>query len=62
LPWHRGGQGQGCEQAAALALAEDQDEMRAVIGQALADYFNGGPYGGFGPGDFEWDENDFDVL
>ncbi|MGK4585970.1 hypothetical protein [Kitasatospora sp. HPMI-4] len=49
------------EQAAALALAEDEDEVRAVIGPALADYFNGGTYGGFGSDDFEWDENDFDV-
>ena len=49
------------EQAASLALADTEDEVRAVIGQALADYFNGGPYGGFGPDDFEWDEDDFDV-
>jgi hypothetical protein len=49
------------DQAAALALADTEDEVRAVIRQALADYFNGGPYGGFGPDDFEWDENDFDV-
>lgn len=49
------------EQAAALAIAESEDEVRAVISRALADYFNGGPYGGFSAGDFEWDENDFDV-
>ncbi|MCZ4124972.1 hypothetical protein [Streptomyces sp. H39-S7] len=49
------------EQAAALALAENEDEVRQIIGQALADYFNGGAYGGFGPDDFSWDENDFDV-
>ncbi|WP_152627489.1 hypothetical protein [Streptacidiphilus melanogenes] len=49
------------EQAAALALADTEEQVRAVIGQVLADYFNGGPYGGFGPGDFEWDENEFDV-
>ncbi|MEY9846482.1 DNA-binding transcriptional regulator YdaS (Cro superfamily) [Streptacidiphilus sp. BW17] len=49
------------DQAAALALAEDEAGVRAVIGQALADYFNGGVYGGFGPDDFEWDESDFDL-
>ena len=49
------------DQAAALALAESEDEVRQIIGQALADYFNGGTYGGFGPDDFEWDENDFDL-
>lgn len=49
------------DQAAALALAENEDEVRAIIGQVLAEYFNGGLYGGFGPDDFEWDENDFDL-
>ncbi|NEA60372.1 helix-turn-helix domain-containing protein [Streptomyces sp. SID13666] len=49
------------EQAAALALADDEDQVRTVIGQALADYFNGGASGGFRPEDFEWDENDFGV-
>ncbi|MHA6757060.1 helix-turn-helix domain-containing protein [Streptacidiphilus sp. PAMC 29251] len=51
------------DQAAALAIAEDEDQVRGVIGQALADYFNGGSaYGGFGQDDFTWDENDFDVT
>ncbi len=49
------------QQAAALALADNEDQVRAVIGQALADYFNGGAVGGFRSEDFEWDENDFDV-
>ncbi|MDH6107930.1 hypothetical protein P3T36_006389 [Kitasatospora sp. MAP12-15] len=49
------------EQAAALALAEDEDEVRQIVGQALADYFNGGPYGGFSSDDFEFDPNDFDL-
>lgn len=49
------------DQAAALALADTEDEVRAVIGEALADYFNGGTYGGFSGRDFEWDENDFDL-
>ena len=49
------------DQAAALALAENEDEVRQIIGEALAEYFNGGLYGGFGPDDFEWDENDFDL-
>jgi hypothetical protein len=50
------------EQAAALAVAEDEDEVRAVIGQALADYFNGGAgYGGFSADDFDFDPNDFDL-
>jgi transposase len=48
-------------QMAALARAESEDEVRGIIGEALADYFNGGAYGGFGPDDFEWDENDFDL-
>ncbi|MEU4301907.1 hypothetical protein [Kitasatospora aureofaciens] len=50
------------EQAAALALAEDEDEARAVIGQALADYFNGGAgYGGFSADDFDFDPTDFEL-
>ncbi|MFJ8444358.1 hypothetical protein [Kitasatospora griseola] len=50
------------DQAAALALAEDEGEMREIIGQALADYFNGGGgYGGFGPDDFEYDVDDVDL-
>ncbi|WP_188298820.1 hypothetical protein [Streptomyces sp. CBMA156] len=50
------------EQAAALALAEDEDEVRGIVGQALADYFNGGAgYGGFGRDDFDFDPNDFDL-
>jgi len=50
------------EQAAALARATDETEIRQVIGQALADYFNGGSsYGGFGPGDFDFDTGDFDL-
>ncbi|MFE6056872.1 hypothetical protein ACFQ6N_39555 [Kitasatospora sp. NPDC056446] len=50
------------DQAAALALAEDEDEVRHIVGQALADYFNGGAgYGGFGPDDFDFDPNDFDL-
>ncbi|MBV6701937.1 hypothetical protein KV557_33355 [Kitasatospora aureofaciens] len=44
------------EQAAALALAEDEVEVRQIVGQALADYFNGGVgYGGFSAGDFDFD-------
>lgn len=48
-------------QMAALARAESEDEVRDIIAQALADYFNGSPsgYGGFDASDFEWDENDF---
>ncbi|WP_327071936.1 hypothetical protein [Kitasatospora sp. NBC_01302] len=49
------------EQAAALAIAQDDVEVRAVIGQALADYFNGGPYGGFSADDFDFDPGDFDL-
>jgi transposase len=49
------------EQVAALALAENEDEVREIIGDALADYFNGGAFGGFVGSDFEWDENDFDL-
>jgi hypothetical protein len=50
------------DQAAALALAQSDDDIRAVIGQALADYFNGGRgYGGFGPDDFDFNTDDFDL-
>ncbi|MFJ2781524.1 hypothetical protein [Kitasatospora sp. NPDC087315] len=49
------------EQAAALARAEDEDEVREVIGEALADYFNGGAYIGFTADDFEYDPDDFDL-
>jgi hypothetical protein len=48
-------------QMAALARAESEDEVRELIGEALARYFNGGGVGGFSASDFEWDENDFDV-
>ncbi|GAA2753003.1 hypothetical protein [Kitasatospora cinereorecta] len=50
------------DQAAALARAEDEGEVREVIGEALADYFNGGGgYAGFAPDDFEYDPDDFDL-
>ncbi|MGW2539947.1 hypothetical protein ACWC5I_03530 [Kitasatospora sp. NPDC001574] len=49
------------EQAAALARAEDEDEVRQIVGQALADYFNGGPYGGFTADDFDFNPDDFDL-
>ncbi|OKI95057.1 hypothetical protein [Kitasatospora sp. CB01950] len=49
------------EQAADLALAQDEGEVREIIGQALADYFNGGSYGGFTADDFEYDVDDFDL-
>jgi hypothetical protein len=48
-------------QMAALARAESEDEVREIIGEELARYFNGGGVGGFSASDFEWDENDFDV-
>ncbi|OKI99876.1 hypothetical protein [Kitasatospora sp. CB01950] len=49
-------------QAAALALAQDEGEMREIIGQALADHFNGGGgYGGFSADDFDCDADDFDL-
>lgn len=49
-------------QAAALARAENEDDVRQVIGQALADYFNGaGGYGGFTADDFTFDPDDFDL-
>ena len=50
------------EQAAALARATDEIEIRQVIGKALADYFNGGSsYGEFAADDFDFDTNDFDL-
>ncbi|MFD4659816.1 hypothetical protein ACFWP2_29785 [Kitasatospora sp. NPDC058444] len=49
------------EQAAALARAENEDDVRQVIGEALAGYFNGGAYGGFTADDFTFDPDDFDL-
>ena len=50
------------EQAAALARATDESGIRQLIGQALADYFNGGSgYGQFTAGDFDFDTGDFDL-
>jgi hypothetical protein len=50
------------DQAAALALAQDDAEVQRIIGQALADYFNGGTFSaGFGPDDFDFDTGDFDL-
>ncbi|SOB88821.1 hypothetical protein [Streptomyces sp. 1331.2] len=44
-----------------MAIVECEDEVRQIVGQALADYFNGGPYGGFSADDFEFDPNEFDL-
>lgn len=50
------------EQAAALARAATEDEVRQLIGGALADYFNGGSaYGGFAADDFDFDPGYFDL-
>jgi DNA-binding transcriptional regulator YiaG len=49
------------DQAAALARATDEDDVRGVIGGALADYFNGGPYGGFSASDFDFDADGVDL-
>ncbi|BFV54914.1 hypothetical protein KCMC57_up63720 [Kitasatospora sp. CMC57] len=49
------------EQAAALARAENEEDVRHVIGEALADYFNGGSYGGFTADDFTFDPDDFNL-
>ncbi|MFE1318348.1 hypothetical protein [Kitasatospora phosalacinea] len=50
------------DQLAALARAQDEGEVREVIGQALADYFNGGGgYGGFTAEDFTFDPDDFNL-
>ncbi len=50
------------EQAAALALAQDEGEVREIIGEALAEYFNGGGgYGGFQGDDFDYDVDDVDL-
>lgn len=50
------------DQAAALARANDEDDVRSVLGDALADYFNGGPYGGFRAGDFDFDPDGVDLT
>lgn len=42
-------------QAAKLARATNESEVREVVGDALAKYFNGGPYGGFRADDFDFD-------
>jgi DNA-binding transcriptional regulator YiaG len=49
------------DQAAALARATDDNDVRAVVGGALADYFNGGPYGGFRASDFDFDPDGVDL-
>lgn len=50
------------DQATALARAQDESEMCEIIGEALAEYFNGGDgYGGFTAQDFEYDADGFDV-
>ncbi|MFD5559052.1 helix-turn-helix domain-containing protein [Kitasatospora griseola] len=50
------------DQAAALARAQDESEMREIIGEALADYFNGGGgYAGFTADDFDYDVDDLDL-
>lgn len=44
-------------QAAVIAEAEDDEAIQKIIGEAIADYFNGGSvYSGF-----HWDDFDFDV-
>ncbi|GAU71321.1 putative terminal protein [Streptomyces sp. NBRC 110611] len=49
-----------CEQAAALVHASTDDAVRQTIGEALADYFNGGAsYRGFTSDDFSFDAVDF---
>ncbi|MEU6696145.1 helix-turn-helix transcriptional regulator [Streptomyces massasporeus] len=50
------------DQAAALALARDEQAVRDVVGSVLADHFNGGPYGGFQPGDFDFDPSGVDLV
>jgi hypothetical protein len=48
------------EEAAALAVAEDDEEVRGIIGDAIARYFNGGGvYGGFHGEDFDFDADTF---
>ncbi|MFF3617554.1 helix-turn-helix domain-containing protein [Streptomyces sp. NPDC002580] len=49
------------DQAAALARATDDAGVRDVIGDALADYFNGGAYGGFRASDFDFDADGVDL-
>jgi DNA-binding transcriptional regulator YiaG len=43
------------DEAAKLARATNEGEVREVVGDALAKYFNAGPYGGFRGSDFEFD-------
>ncbi|MFJ4680612.1 hypothetical protein [Kitasatospora sp. NPDC088783] len=50
------------DQAAALAEAETEDDVREVIGQGLADYFNGGSTGAFSPEDFDFDPDGFELT
>ncbi|MFB7484835.1 helix-turn-helix domain-containing protein [Streptomyces anulatus] len=50
------------DQAAQLARATDEDGVKAVVGEALAGYFNGGPYGGFRGEDFDFDPSDVNLA
>ncbi|WP_371634510.1 helix-turn-helix domain-containing protein [Streptomyces sp. NBC_01259] len=50
------------DQAARLARATDEDGVKAVVGDALAGYFNSGPYGGFQGGDFDFDVSGVDLT
>ncbi|WP_372412800.1 hypothetical protein [Streptomyces luteireticuli] len=51
------------EQAAELARAENEDEVRQAVAKAVADYFNSGsPFGGWSAQDFDFDPHDFDLT
>lgn len=49
------------DQAARLVRATNETDVKSVVGEALADYFNGGGYGGFRAGDFDFDPNGVDL-
>lgn len=50
------------DQAARLARAQDDSEVQEVVGEALADYFNGPAGGGYQGSDFDLDPSGVDLL
>lgn len=46
------------DEAARFVRATTPEEAQEAVGEALARYFNGGPYGGFRAGDFTFDPGD----
>jgi predicted transcriptional regulator len=50
------------EELAALTRAESDAEAEQIIGEAIARYFNSGPYAGFRWDDFDWPIEEFKLT